>query len=179
MSRVAGLLLALILGSAVAAETPEPQPGLPLPTGPVVLTITGAVPITNVEGAAVFDLAMLRALPEAVVATTTPWTQGRQEFRGARLQDTLRMVGVEAGTVVAHAINDFIATIPLDDPRNEHAVIAFEIDGAEIPIRGKGPLWLIYPFEHDLSLRTEVMYARSIWQLDRFEVSAREQEVTR
>jgi hypothetical protein len=36
-------------------------------------------------------------------------------------------------------------------------------------VRDKGPLWVIYPYDSD-DYRSEVIYSRSIWQLDRLEV---------
>lgn len=36
-------------------------------------------------------------------------------------------------------------------------------------VRDKGPLWVIYPYDSDPALQSEVTYARSIWQLVRIE----------
>ena len=37
-------------------------------------------------------------------------------------------------------------------------------------LRDKGPLWLVYPYDADTAYQSEVIYARSVWQLDRIEV---------
>jgi len=37
-------------------------------------------------------------------------------------------------------------------------------------VREKGPLWVIYPYDSDAKFRTEVIYSRSIWQLDRLAI---------
>ena len=37
-------------------------------------------------------------------------------------------------------------------------------------MRDKGPLWIIYPYDQNTDYQTEVIYSRSIWQLDRIEV---------
>lgn len=170
MLRATGFLLLASLGPAWAGEG-YGLPPLPSPSGEVLLTVTGSISVTNAEGAALFDLAMLRDLPQISIRTSTPWTAVAQEFRGVPLFDLLARIGAQDGLLTAHAINDFISTLPLDDARNRQALIAYEIDGAEIPIRSKGPLWLIYPFDSESSLRTEVIYARSIWQLDRLELA--------
>jgi hypothetical protein len=44
------------------------------------------------------------------------------------------------------------------------------MDGNAMSVRDKGPLWVIYPYDSDAAYRTEVIYSRSIWQLDRLEV---------
>ena len=35
--------------------------------------------------------------------------------------------------------------------------------------RDKGPLWVIYPYHDNIDYRSETIYSRSIWQLDRIE----------
>ena len=37
--------------------------------------------------------------------------------------------------------------------------------GNRFSIRDKGPLFIIYPFDQDESLRNETYFARSVWQL--------------
>jgi hypothetical protein len=44
------------------------------------------------------------------------------------------------------------------------------MNGAEMSIRDKGPLWIVYPYDASDDFRSEVVYSRSIWQLDRIEV---------
>ncbi|WP_296762669.1 hypothetical protein [Sediminimonas sp.] len=38
-------------------------------------------------------------------------------------------------------------------------------------LRDKGPVWLLYPFDSAPRFRTELHYARSVWQLDRIEIA--------
>ncbi len=49
-------------------------------------------------------------------------------------------------------------------------IIAYLLNGEEMSIRDKGPLWVIYPFDSDADFRSEVVFSRSIWQLDRLEI---------
>ena len=37
-------------------------------------------------------------------------------------------------------------------------------------VREKGPIWVIYPYDHDADYRTDTIFSRSIWQLDRIDV---------
>ena len=37
-------------------------------------------------------------------------------------------------------------------------------------VRDKGPFWIIYPFDSNPDYQSEVIYSRSIWQLNRLEV---------
>jgi hypothetical protein len=37
-------------------------------------------------------------------------------------------------------------------------------------VRDKGPLWIVYPYDAKPEYRQELIYSRSIWQLDHIEV---------
>ena len=50
------------------------------------------------------------------------------------------------------------------------AILAIEANGKPLSVRDKGPIWLLYPFDSDARYQTEVIYARSIWQIERMEV---------
>ncbi len=45
------------------------------------------------------------------------------------------------------------------------------MNGETMPVRRKGPLWIVYPYDSDEAYRSEAIYSRSIWQLDRIEVT--------
>ncbi|OZA14153.1 MAG: hypothetical protein B7Y02_04980, partial [Rhodobacterales bacterium 17-64-5] len=48
-------------------------------------------------------------------------------------------------------------------------ILAYEMDGAPMNVRDKGPIWVIYPYDDDSAWRTGTTYARSVWQLDRID----------
>ena len=56
------------------------------------------------------------------------------------------------------------------DAVEEGPIVAYEMDGKLMSRRDKGPLWLIYPYSSNAEYRTEVIYSRSIWQLDRMAI---------
>lgn len=154
---------ALSTFSAVAA-------GLPQPAGEVLLTVSGATGLTNAGETTQFDLEMLQALGETTVETTTIWTEGEQVFQGVSLDVLIERLGVNAGTLRATAINDYSVEIPVSDARSGGPILAYRLNGETMSIRDKGPLWVIYPFDDNAEYRSEVIYSRSIWQLDRIEV---------
>ncbi len=166
-ARLALLCVALALPLPGRAGPPEP---LPPPAGPPVLTVTGAIAVTNADGAAVFDMAMLQSLGAEEMRTSTPWTEGAQLFRGVPLHRLTERLGVAEGLLIAMAINDYNAEIPAEDARPGGAMIAWEMNGAPIPLRGPGPLWIVYPFDASTVYQTQVIFSRSVWQLDRIEV---------
>lgn len=160
-------ILATVAGLFAAPVLAEP---LATPQGDVVLTVSGAIGETNTGETASFDMDMLKAMPATSFETTTLWTEGKSAFAGVALAEILDRLGVTEGTVVASAINDYSIEIPVESITPSAPIVAYELDGASMSRRQKGPLWIVYPYDSDAAFRTEVIYARSIWQLDRIEI---------
>lgn len=142
---------------------------LAAPTGDVLLTVTGNVAATNVDNRAELDLDMLRSLETVRIETSTIWTEGTQVFEGVPLGVLVAELGLQGKTLRATAINDYAVDIPMTDAVEGGATVAYLLNGAPMSVRDKGPLWIIYPYDDDADFRTEVIYSRSIWQLDRIE----------
>lgn len=142
---------------------------LPTPEGEVLLTISGATTNGNDQNVARFDIEMLQSLEPTLIETTTIWTEGKQVFEGIALAALVELLGVEGSTLRATAINDYAVDIPLSDAVSGGPIIAYSLNGQEMSIRDKGPLWIIYPYDDEEAYRTEVIYSRSIWQLVKIE----------
>ena len=69
--------------------SPPRRVGVPRPQGPTVLEVQGAIGKTNAEGAALFDMEMLQALPVARLETSTAVTDGVRSFEGFLMRDLL------------------------------------------------------------------------------------------
>lgn len=161
------LLAALMLAAPTTSLAADP---LPPPTSAPVLTVGGAIDATNADGLALFDRDMLAALPRDSFTTTTIWTSGPKRFTGVLLKSILDRVGARGEAVRAVALNDYAVTIPMAEIAADAPLVAYELDGAAMSVRDRGPLWIIYPFDSEASLRTEVNYSRSVWQLTRLDV---------
>jgi len=155
----AGLLTAL--GQAQALETP---------TGPVVLTITGQVRHPNAGKDAQFDMGMLERLPQTSFSTRTPWYAQARQFTGPLLRDVLRAAGAHGTVLQARALNDYRVEIPFQDAQRFDVIVARLLDGAPMPVRDRGPLFVIYPFDAQAELRNAIYFSRSAWQLRALEV---------
>lgn len=158
-----------LTGPAARAETQaaaeEPAAEAMRPEGPVLLTVSGAG-VTDLR----YDRALLEALPPGEFTTSTIWTEGPQHFEGVYVHDLLSKLGVTSGTLRLTASNDYAITIPVAELRAGEALLAYRRNGAEMTLRDKGPLWLVYPYDSSDDFRNEVIYSRSIWQLDRIGV---------
>ncbi|SCZ40561.1 molybdopterin-dependent oxidoreductase [Afifella marina] len=140
------------------------------PTGDVILRISGKINATNVGDEAHFDLDMLKEMPATTFKTSTIWTEGVNSFTGVSLEDLLDAVEAQGGTLRATAINDYAVQLPVSDATSSGPMVAYEMNGRPMSRRGKGPLWIIYPFDQNSRFQSETIYSRSIWQLDRIEV---------
>ncbi|MFD1911953.1 molybdopterin-dependent oxidoreductase [Halodurantibacterium flavum] len=160
MARVAAILSALFIASPSSAQ------GLRSPQGDPVLIIEGALTHTNDGDRAVFDMAMLRDLPQVSFATNTIWTEGERSFTGVPLIAVLDAVGAQGDLVIAHALNDYEVEIPIAELEEDVPIIAYEMDGAEMSLRQNGPLWVVYPYDAAIRYRTDTAFARSIWHLN-------------
>lgn len=133
--------------------------------GPVVLKINGKIGIKNTADAAVFDDALLDALPQKSFVTETPWHKGSVKYTGPLLSDVLNAVNASGTNIKAVALNDYKVNIPLEDAKKYGVILAREMDGKRIGIRDKGPLFVMYPFEQFPELKVSKYFSRCIWQL--------------
>lgn len=140
------------------------------PSGSVILTVSGTIDKTNVDGTAQYDLEMLRALPATSFATTTIWTDGVHVFTGVPLALLLETLGSSGSTLRAAAINDYEIEMPVSEVTDASPLLAYEMNGAPMLRRDKGPLWIVYPFDSKPEYRTAEIYSRSVWQLDRIKI---------
>ena len=167
LGRRAALALPLLMGATGAAAQ-----GVSAPRGRVVLDVSGPFRAAGVGSPARFDLDQLDGLPQGEFTTRTPWFDGPRRFSGVLGVALLDLLDPEGTQVIATALNDYRVTIPAEDFRSSGLIIATRLDGAPMPVREKGPLWIIYPFDAEPRLRNEVFYGRSIWQLRRLEFRA-------
>jgi hypothetical protein len=152
----------LSLGGAVWALEP--------PRGPVVLTVSGQIEVQNQGKLAVFDMNVLQALPQKSFTTQTPWEQKPVSFSGPLLRDVLQLVKAKGQHIRAVALNDYRVKLPMADARDYDVIVALQMNGQSIPVRTKGPLFIVYPFDAQKQLQHKTYYERSVWQLKAIEV---------
>ena len=171
--REEGMRIRLVLRAmaiSVLAATAGLADALPPPEGPVVLTVTGPVEVTNSSDGANFDLALLAETGQASFRSTTIWTEGEQVFTGTPLRAVLDRLKITAGTLRAVALNDYHAEIPVDEVTKDAPLLAWQVDGEYLTVRNRGPVWIVYPYDRAPEFRTDLVYARSVWQLTRLEL---------
>lgn len=167
--RAALSAVAAWLASALAAVS-LPAAALEVARGKVVLTLRGRISKPNQGAVAEFDMEMLEALPQHSITQTTPWFPGPRKFTGPLLRDVLAAAGANGRSLEAIAINDYKVSIPVEDVHEHEVILARLLDDQPMPVRSKGPLFIVYPFGSDAKLRSSIYYSRSAWQLKALEV---------
>ena len=162
-------MIKILLGGmiAVGLAVPATAQDLTVPSGEVILTVSGKIGAPNAGDRLILDRDMLMALPATTIETSTIWTEGVHRFTGVSLADLTQALSVKEGTLRATAINDYTVEIPMTDAVEGGPIIAYLMDGDAMSVREKGPLWVIYPYDSNSAYRSEVRYARSIWPIQR------------
>lgn len=163
---------AALLGVATAwvVMVTPPVAALGLPKGQPVLTVQGKIGVRNQGARAVWDMAMLEALPQQTFTTLTPWENNPIRFSGPLLRDVLAAVKAKGGNIRATALNDYRIDIPMSDAEQFDVIMATRMNGQPMPVRAKGPLFIVYPFDSRPELRHSTYYERSIWQLKSLDI---------
>jgi hypothetical protein len=163
-------LLAAALGLPLAATAPIAASPTAAKTAavasmPAILTV-----VVNGTAPKAFSIRDLEDLGTSAFETSTPWTNKVSRFEGVLLKDVLLAAGARTGQIKAVALNDYSASLPVSDAFDHPVLLAYKVDGDRLSIRNKGPFWIVYPFDANPSLKREVIYARSVWQLKRIEI---------
>ena len=126
--------------------------------------------VTSPELDVTLSLEELDALAQTEFSTTTIWTDGVDTFSGVSLKTLLSHLNATGKTIEMIALNDYAVSMPMAELDGDAPIIATRMNGQSMSVRDKGPYWVIYPYDSDPSYRTETVYARSIWQLNRLKV---------
>ena len=163
-ARISLLAILIAAASSAGAET------LPAPAGEIILTVDGAITNTTDGKEARYDVAALEALGLTTITTSTPWTDGAVTYEGVLGRVLMEHVGPKGSKLVARALNDYIADIPISDFTDYDVILAIKAEGAYLPIRDKGPIFVVYPLDAHPELLNNTIYSRCVWQLTRLTV---------
>jgi hypothetical protein len=161
----AALLAVLCLGLAQSAAPAKADDAVKLG---VTTSATDAVELTVDE---------LRAMGDTSFATGTPWTKGTQKFEGitgAQIVAAMQAKGqkLDAKSVLAVANNDYSIVIPFEVFNQPTTLVAFAQNGGAMPVRDKGPFWIVFPYDQDAKFLSSSYQSYSIWGLERLDFQA-------
>ncbi|MCZ6663777.1 MAG: oxidoreductase [Gammaproteobacteria bacterium] len=155
--------MCVLLSWTASAEGPAGP--LETPTAQVILSVSGKIAATNIDGQARFDRAMLEGVGMTELTTQTPWTDGHPVFRGVLARDLLAVVGAEGQAITAVALNDYEYTIPAAELEKYPLKLAMEMNGEVMTPRDHGPIWIVYPRDDYPELDTQETDHRMVWQV--------------
>jgi hypothetical protein len=157
------LILAALAAFASAGSPTFAQQGAAASVeGPAILSLNGRI---NGGAAIEFSRADLERLPTTIIRTATPWHDGAQMFEGVALTDLLAHVGAHGKVLKVTALNAYRTEIPIEDAARHKPILAYRRNGVPMSVRDKGPLFVIYPYDANAALRTELYHSRSAWQV--------------
>jgi hypothetical protein len=160
----------LLAGLASVGQPGRSEEPLPPAEGEVILLVTGAIAVRNRAEGAAFDRNGLGRMPQQVLRTSTPWTDGVPEFRGVLLRDVLERVGARGKALIGHSLTEYHVRIPIEDAQRYRVLLATSMNGKLLIERDKGPVWIVYPRDTHPELRNALADSRWVWQLTRLEV---------
>lgn len=160
----AATVVQLLIGGIANACTIEQ------PKGDVVLSIDGMINECNQGLEVQFDRALLGTLPRKQVKTENPWDHGTVVYEGVLLRDLMKFAKADGTMATVTALNDYRADISLADMDKYDVILADTRDGVALPVRDKGPFFVVFPFTDVPELASEARYAQSVWQVNRITV---------
>lgn len=168
--RFAGLAGMALTATGFGATTRTWAATLAKPQGKVVLTISGLISNTNNGDKAEFDMPMIEALGNASFTTKTPWYKDPVTFSGVPMSKLMDAVGAKGTSLTVTALNDYATDVPVEDFKTHPVILAVKRDGNYMPVRDKGPLFIVYNYDSNAELQHQRFYSRSVWQVARMVV---------
>lgn len=152
--------------TVVSEATIKPGDAVPPPTDPVVLSLTGQIGQTNVEGRLDFDMKTLEQLGVIEFKVNDPYLKALTTYRGVLLQDVVKVARVpdDVTMVNAIALNDYEAIGSLTEMLQWPVMIATFRNGERMPVAEKGPMEIIFPYD-DYPIDRVKYDSLWVWQL--------------
>lgn len=182
---------------AAAATLPPITQATAKPSGPVLLTISGASVQPNrgkfdpgrdemmakhkvsFERAHVFDYAAIQALPAVTIKPTLEYDGKRHTLRGPLLLDVVAAatgkVPPDKATLLMRAVDGYVAALTVAQARALRYIVAASMDGEPMALGGVGPLWALYEPDSIPEMASKPLpdrYGSCPWGLYHIEIQA-------
>lgn len=151
------------------------------PSGPVLLTISGAIGPGNrgplnpaldrllskqkvsFTKAHTFDSAALAKLPQRTIQPTLEYDAKRHTLQGPALLDVIKATGAKVSnktTLLLRAIDGYAVQVGLNELTKYPFILATHLDGQPMSLGGLGPLWAVYDADQAPDLATKPLSER-------------------
>ncbi|MDN3613871.1 MAG: oxidoreductase [Vibrio gallaecicus] len=125
----------------------------------------------NQQPPIILEIKDLQKMPNTSFTTDLPWLNGESKFTGVSVSDLFDELDVELPEVMTvRGLNDYSVDVLKSDIEQYHPIIAFLKDGNLMPVRYKGPYWLIYSLNQYPELDTPAYHSQMVWQIEKIEL---------
>jgi hypothetical protein len=157
--------------TVVSEGTLNAGDAIPVPTGDVILTVTGNIGTSNVDDTIQMDIATVESVGQVEYTVDDPFENRAVTYRGVLMSELLDLwqVGDDATTLNIVALNDYAVDVPLADLRTYPVIFALQADGEYMPIATRGPAMLVYPY-NDFEFEVAIYNDYWAWQIKSIEV---------
>jgi hypothetical protein len=157
--------------TVVSEGTLNAGDAIPVPSGDVILTVTGNIGTSNVDDTIQMDIATVESVGQVEYTVDDPFENRAVTYRGVLMSDLLNLwqVGDDATTLHVVALNDYAVDVPLADLHTYPVIFALQADGEYMPIATRGPAMLVYPY-NDFEFEVAIYNDYWAWQIKSIEV---------
>lgn len=151
----------------------KPGDSIAAPADDVILTISGAISITNTpEKTLQLDMPTLEKMGLVKYAINDPWLNAKNTYTGVLLSDLLKVIGAAPQATQLHfvALDDYQVDIFISDIQKWPVLLATQTNGAYMDIANNGPTRIIFPFDQYKEIDVVLYKDLSIWNVATIEV---------
>jgi hypothetical protein len=145
----------------------KPGDTIPVPSAAPLLTVNGAVGVTNSSDSILMDRSSIESLGLVDYTMTDPFDNQQHTFRGVLMSDLLNLWKVpdSATAIEVSALDDYTVKVPISDLRKYPVIFALQEDGQDMPVSTRGPAMLVYPYKDFPDLNPKVYNDYWVWQI--------------
>jgi hypothetical protein len=90
---------------------------------------------------------------------------------GLEIRKFITAKDLQGNNLHVTALDGYVVDLPREDIEKYPVLFGYQVDGAPLSVRQKGPAWIIYPVSDHKELDDPAFEARSVWQLKSVEIT--------
>ncbi len=105
------------------------------------------------------------------IVTSTHWSNSGQ-YSGPLLSDVIKITGLSEAPkkLTVYTWDNFRASLPYSDMNRYGVILATSMDGKRLKLSDWGPLYIVYPYDEYMELKTPAGLMKMVWQVCRIDI---------
>ncbi len=137
-------------GAAAASASPSVSASNPYGSAPAVDPPGPNDPVLTIKGAdgkqVQLTSSQLQAMDSQTITIEEPFVKTQETFTGVPMSALLALASIPStATVNTVALNDYAYAAPASQFTDSQALIAYQVDGKDIPLTEGGPVRIVFP----------------------------------